>query len=164
MPVNSNFQFRLGNQVKLYIALWSVILAVPSVIWAKPATGLRLDPIQRSDPHMRDPGYMCSLVKGSRSYLDISSGPPSEIAFKTNGRVVIAEISRAKFRWMQEFGFAVDGVNSSSGSINIGQYTVTMRKLGRVRDLPDGNSLPISVTVSRGRSLATITGIWLCGG
>jgi hypothetical protein len=146
------------------VALCLALVIGWPAIGAKSAIGLRLDPILRTDPQSRDPGYLCSLMLGRKSYLNLSSGPPSQLVFKPNGKVVSFEISREKFRRMQEFGYEVDGVESSAQTINVGHYILIMKKAGKVRDLPDGNSLLVSVTVSRGKAKNTVTGNWLCGG
>ena len=65
---------------------------------------------------------------------------------------------------MQQFGFEVDGIATHEGFVIVGQHTIHMKKRGPVRELVDGNELPVEVTLSRGGQSVTILGSWSCGG
>ena len=123
-----------------------------------------LDPILPNDPNIPNPGYSCFLLSDGMEFLTISLGPFPAIRFKPDGRLLIKAIGSDKFRWMQEFGFEVDGVTTTEGSVNIPDYQITLRRTGEIRELIDGQSIPVSVTVAHKAFEAAVSGRWACGG
>jgi hypothetical protein len=124
----------------------------------------QLSPLLSSDKGMADRGYSCFLNENSKSYLILGSGEPSQVQFKPDGKNLLVEVSDDKFRWMQQFGFEVDGITNHEGFVIVGQYTIHLKKRGPVSELFYGNELPVEVTISRAGRSFSLLGSWSCGG
>ena len=107
---------------------------------------------------------MCSFIRTKKSYLDVGGGTTSQLIFKIDGKPVVRTLSETKIKWFQEFGFSVDGVKSSSGSISVPSYTISLTRIGKVTEGEDGQSIPAILKITKVGVSASLSGAWVCGG